>query len=108
MEEEEEEQDTSLKGRLMSLVYMIKGRPQKTEEKPTEQEQAAPSKACQKYILQSFVFLSFIMPFVQLYLVTKTVSWGPEQSKLIYANISKEKVLLGSLSSKTYIILTCT
>ncbi len=25
MEEEEEEQDTSLKGRLMSLVYMIKG-----------------------------------------------------------------------------------
>uniref|UniRef100_A0A8C1ULM0 Ryanodine receptor 3 n=1 Tax=Cyprinus carpio TaxID=7962 RepID=A0A8C1ULM0_CYPCA len=31
--------DTSLKGRLMSLVYKIKGRPQKTEEKPTEQEQ---------------------------------------------------------------------
>jgi len=45
MEEEEEEQDTSLKGRLMSLVYKIKGRPQKTEEEPTEQEQAAPSKA---------------------------------------------------------------
>uniref|UniRef100_A0A672SAJ0 Ryanodine receptor 3 n=1 Tax=Sinocyclocheilus grahami TaxID=75366 RepID=A0A672SAJ0_SINGR len=43
MEEEEEEQDTSLKGRLMSLVYKIKGRPQKTEEKPTEQEQAAPT-----------------------------------------------------------------
>lgn len=58
MEEEEEEQDTSLKGRLMSLVYMIKGRPQKTEEKPTEQEQAAPSKACQKFILQMFLFLS--------------------------------------------------
>uniref|UniRef100_A0A671MJD1 Ryanodine receptor 3-like n=1 Tax=Sinocyclocheilus anshuiensis TaxID=1608454 RepID=A0A671MJD1_9TELE len=35
--------DTSLKGRLMSLVYKIKGRPQKTEEKPTEQEQAAPT-----------------------------------------------------------------
>lgn len=55
MEEEGEEQDTSLKGRLMSLVYMIKGRPQKTEEKPTEQEQAAPSKACQKYFF--FYFL---------------------------------------------------
>lgn len=48
MEEEEEEQDTSLKGRLMSVVYKIKGRPQKTEEEPTEQEQAAPSKALVK------------------------------------------------------------
>lgn len=44
MEEEEEEQDTSLKGRLMAIIYKIKGRPQKTEEEPTEKEQAAPSK----------------------------------------------------------------
>ncbi|XP_051500982.1 ryanodine receptor 3 [Myxocyprinus asiaticus] len=43
MEEEEEEQDTSLKGRLMAIIYKIKGRPQKTEERPTEQEQAAPT-----------------------------------------------------------------
>lgn len=43
MEEEEEEQDTSLKGRLMAIIYKIKGPPQKTEE-PTEKEQAAPSK----------------------------------------------------------------
>lgn len=55
MEEEEEEQDTSLKGRLMSLVYKIKGRPQKTEEKPTEQEQAAPSKAC---FFKHFLFVT--------------------------------------------------
>lgn len=44
MEEEEEEQDTSIKGRLLALVYKIKGPPQKTEEEPTEKEQAAPSK----------------------------------------------------------------
>uniref|UniRef100_A0AAR2LK81 Ryanodine receptor 3 n=1 Tax=Pygocentrus nattereri TaxID=42514 RepID=A0AAR2LK81_PYGNA len=43
MEEEEEEQDTSIKGRLLSLLYKIKGRPQKTEEEPSEQEQAAPT-----------------------------------------------------------------
>ncbi|XP_056620483.1 ryanodine receptor 3 [Triplophysa dalaica] len=42
MEEEEEEQDTSLKGRLMAIIYKIKGPPQKTEE-PTEKEQAAPT-----------------------------------------------------------------
>lgn len=44
IEEEEEEQDTSIKGRLLALVYKIKGPPQKTEEEPTEKEQAAPSK----------------------------------------------------------------
>ncbi|XP_036397613.1 ryanodine receptor 3-like isoform X4 [Megalops cyprinoides] len=43
MEEEEEEQDTSIKGRLLALVYKIKGHPQKTEESPTEEEQAAPT-----------------------------------------------------------------
>ncbi|KAI3364144.1 hypothetical protein L3Q82_010961 [Scortum barcoo] len=43
IEEEEEEQDTSIKGRLLALVYKIKGPPQKTEEEPTEEEQAAPT-----------------------------------------------------------------
>ncbi|XP_030634419.1 ryanodine receptor 3 [Chanos chanos] len=43
MEEEEEEQDTSLKGRLLALVYKIKGQPQRGEEEPAETEQAAPS-----------------------------------------------------------------
>ncbi|XP_074541839.1 ryanodine receptor 3 isoform X6 [Halichoeres trimaculatus] len=43
IEEEEEEQDTSIKGRLLALLYKIKGPPQKTEEEPTEQEQAAPT-----------------------------------------------------------------
>ncbi|XP_051511074.1 ryanodine receptor 3-like isoform X1 [Myxocyprinus asiaticus] len=43
MEKEEEEQDTSLKGRLMAIIYKIKGRPQKTEKEPTEQVQAAPT-----------------------------------------------------------------
>lgn len=44
VEEEEEEQDTSIKGRLLAFLYKIKGPPQKTEEEPTEKEQAAPSK----------------------------------------------------------------
>uniref|UniRef100_A0A3Q3FF02 Ryanodine receptor 3 n=1 Tax=Labrus bergylta TaxID=56723 RepID=A0A3Q3FF02_9LABR len=43
IEEEEEEQDTSIKGRLLALLYKIKGPPQKTEEEPTEREQAAPT-----------------------------------------------------------------
>ncbi|XP_039597204.1 ryanodine receptor 3 isoform X6 [Polypterus senegalus] len=42
-EEEEEEQDTSIRGRLMSLVYKIKGAPKKQEEEPAETEQAAPT-----------------------------------------------------------------
>ncbi|XP_017267342.1 ryanodine receptor 3 isoform X1 [Kryptolebias marmoratus] len=43
VEEEEEEQDTSIKGRLLALLYKIKGPPQKTEEEPKETEQAAPT-----------------------------------------------------------------
>ncbi|KAG7238575.1 hypothetical protein INR49_030848, partial [Caranx melampygus] len=42
MEEDEDEQDTSIKGRLLMLVNKIKGQSQKTEE-PTEKEQTAPS-----------------------------------------------------------------
>uniref|UniRef100_W5N4D0 Ryanodine receptor 3 n=1 Tax=Lepisosteus oculatus TaxID=7918 RepID=W5N4D0_LEPOC len=42
-EEEEEAQDTSIKGRLLSLVYKIKGAPQKQEAEPTEETQSAPS-----------------------------------------------------------------
>lgn len=41
MEEDEDEQDTSIKGRLLMLVCKIKGQSQKAEE-PTEKEQAAP------------------------------------------------------------------
>lgn len=44
MEEEEEDQDTSFKGRLMALVNKIKGQPHKAEEKPKEKEQAIPCK----------------------------------------------------------------
>ncbi|XP_029984596.1 ryanodine receptor 3 [Sphaeramia orbicularis] len=43
VEEEEEEQDTSIKGRLLALLYKIKGPPQKQEEEPTEKEQADPT-----------------------------------------------------------------
>uniref|UniRef100_A0A667YZJ8 Ryanodine receptor 3 n=1 Tax=Myripristis murdjan TaxID=586833 RepID=A0A667YZJ8_9TELE len=43
VEEEEEEQDTSIKGRLLALLYKIKGPRQKAVEEPTEQEQAAPT-----------------------------------------------------------------
>jgi len=74
MEEEEEEQDTSLKGRLMSLVYKIKGRPQKTEEEPTEQEQAAPSKAVVKNkFFKHILFLTVFYAFCSALLVTKTL-----------------------------------
>lgn len=44
MEEEEENQDTSIKGRLVALVNKLKGQPHKTQEKPTEKEQAIPCK----------------------------------------------------------------
>ncbi|XP_069017865.1 ryanodine receptor 3 isoform X1 [Embiotoca jacksoni] len=43
VEEEEQEHDTSIKGRLLALLYKIKGPPQKTEEEPTETEQAVPT-----------------------------------------------------------------
>lgn len=43
IEEDEEDQDTTIKGRLLALLYKIKGPPQKTEKEP-EKEQAAPSK----------------------------------------------------------------
>ncbi|KAI5624619.1 ryanodine receptor 2 [Silurus asotus] len=42
IEEEKEDQDISIKGRLMSLVNKIKGQPHKAEEKPTKKEQAIP------------------------------------------------------------------
>nr|XP_023658007.1 ryanodine receptor 3 [Paramormyrops kingsleyae] len=43
IEEEEEEQDTSIKGRLLALIYKIKGPPQKTKEEPTVEEKSAPT-----------------------------------------------------------------
>ncbi|CAB1339835.1 unnamed protein product, partial [Coregonus sp. 'balchen'] len=43
-QEEEGEQDTSVKGRLLAMLYKVKGPPKKVEEEPTEQEQAPPSK----------------------------------------------------------------
>ncbi|XP_067310941.1 ryanodine receptor 3 isoform X2 [Pseudorasbora parva] len=43
VEEDEEDQDTSIKGRLLALIYKIKGQPQKSEAEPTEKEQTAPS-----------------------------------------------------------------
>lgn len=44
VEEDEEHQDTSIKGRLLALIYKIKGQPQKSEAEPTEKEQTAPCK----------------------------------------------------------------
>ncbi|KTG18525.1 hypothetical protein cypCar_00038520, partial [Cyprinus carpio] len=43
VEEEEEDQDSSIKARLLALVYKIKGQPQRSERESTEEEQAAPS-----------------------------------------------------------------
>lgn len=42
MEEDEDDQDSSIKARLLMLVNKIKGQSHKAEE-PTEKEQAAPS-----------------------------------------------------------------
>lgn len=47
MEEDEDEQDTSIKGRLLMLVNKIKGQSHKAEE-PTEKERAAP---CEEFCL---------------------------------------------------------
>lgn len=41
MEEDEDDQDSSIKARLLMLVNKIKGQSHKAEE-PTEKEQAAP------------------------------------------------------------------
>ncbi|XP_056624494.1 ryanodine receptor 3 isoform X3 [Triplophysa dalaica] len=43
VEEPEEHEDTSLKGRLLALVYKIKGQPQKSDTQPREKEQTAPT-----------------------------------------------------------------
>ncbi|XP_059897680.1 ryanodine receptor 3 isoform X2 [Gadus macrocephalus] len=43
VEEEEAEKDMSIKGRLLAMVYKIKGQPQKTEEEPTETELPPPT-----------------------------------------------------------------
>ncbi len=51
MEEDEEDQDSSIKARLLALVYKIKGQPQRSEREHTEKEQSAPC----KLIIQSCV-----------------------------------------------------
>ncbi|KAF4101818.1 hypothetical protein G5714_016618 [Onychostoma macrolepis] len=43
VQEDEEDQDSSIKARLLALVYKIKGQPQRSEREPTEKEQSAPS-----------------------------------------------------------------
>ncbi|XP_077408297.1 ryanodine receptor 3 isoform X2 [Vanacampus margaritifer] len=53
VEEDEEEQDTSIKGRLLALLYKIKGPPQKTEEQPEEKEQASPPTNLKELISQT-------------------------------------------------------
>lgn len=54
MEEEEEDQDTSIKGRLVALVNKIKGQPHKAEEKPTEKGQAIP---CKNHLQQNAIVI---------------------------------------------------
>ena len=49
MEEDEYEQDTSIKGRLLMLVNKIKGQAHRAEE-PTEKEQAAPCEELTAFI----------------------------------------------------------
>lgn len=50
MEEDEDELDTSIKGRLIMLVNKIKGQSHKAEE-PTEKEQAAPCEEVTVFIV---------------------------------------------------------
>lgn len=54
MEEEENDQDTSIKGRLVALVNKIMGQPHKAKEKPTEKEQAMP---CKNHLQLHFCFI---------------------------------------------------
>ena len=100
IDEEDEEPDTSIKGRLMALVYKIKGRPQKTEEEPTEQEQAAPSKPVLKQLpLTSIIRAAILIPSVILIqyafsqIQLNCSSW-PSESVL-----RKRPVFIGSLGS---------
>ncbi len=44
MEEDEEDQHSSIKARLLALIYKIKGQPQRSEREPSEKEQSAPCK----------------------------------------------------------------
>ena len=55
MEEDEDDQDTSIKGRLLMLVNKIKSQPHKVEE-PTEKEQAAPCEEVTAFILILIAF----------------------------------------------------
>uniref|UniRef100_A0A3Q3BIB2 Ryanodine receptor 3 n=1 Tax=Kryptolebias marmoratus TaxID=37003 RepID=A0A3Q3BIB2_KRYMA len=55
VEEEEEEQDTSIKGRLLALLYKIKGPPQKTEEEPKETEQELISQTITSWAQESHI-----------------------------------------------------
>lgn len=77
MEEEEEEQDTSIKGRLLALLYKIKGPPQKTEEEPTETEQAAPSEYLGTWNLKDEVVILnnlYHLPHLSLNITLKQIS----------------------------------
>lgn len=58
MEEDEDEQDTSIKGRLLMLVNKIKGQSHKAKE-PTEKEQAEP---CEEIAV-------FLLPYLNSWLV---------------------------------------
>lgn len=60
MEEDEDEQATSIKGRLLMLVNKIKGQSHKAEE-PTEKEQAAP---CEEVNVFFIILLKNICPAV--------------------------------------------
>lgn len=50
MEEDEDEQNTSIKGRLLMLVNKIKGQSHKVKE-PTEKEQSAPCEEITVFIV---------------------------------------------------------
>lgn len=63
MEEEEEDQDTSIKGRLMALVNKIKGQPHKAEMKPTEKEQAIP---CKNHLQSRIIIHGILLVFICL------------------------------------------
>lgn len=64
MDEDEDKQDTSIKGRLLTLVNKIKSQSNKAE-KPTEKEQAAPCEEAAIFtILLNSLQMNEFKPFI--------------------------------------------
>uniref|UniRef100_A0A673MWT3 Ryanodine receptor 3 n=1 Tax=Sinocyclocheilus rhinocerous TaxID=307959 RepID=A0A673MWT3_9TELE len=95
VEEDEEDQDSSIKARLLALVYKIKGQPQRSEREPTEKEQSAPSNL-KELISQTMVSWA-----------QETHIQDPELVRLMFSLLRRQYDSIGELlraTRKTYTI----